>query len=197
MGRPLEAIALQAGERARARTVKNPRRNKAKSQEEKDTYSQKCARAGNLSKAAETLYKEDLPACTPDTVDKLRALHPEGELNYNKQFRPTREHEAEFWESEEGRNLMLDALSLRETKAYFRKCPALGAPDPDGWRGREHASFFQNDDADAQQRIIDHLIVPYAKGDFHEDYIDEHAKGRLSVFFKKVRVKIRPINNTR
>ena len=149
-------IALKAGERARARTAKNPGRNKAKSDEKKDTYSQKCARAGNLSKAAKTLYKEDLPACTPDTVDKLRALHPEGDLNYNKQFRPTCEQEAEFWESEDGKNLMLDALSLRETKVYFRKRPALGAPDPDGWRGREHASFFfQNDDADAQESSID------------------------------------------
>jgi hypothetical protein len=54
--------------------------------------------------------------------------------------------------------------------------PALGAPDPDGWRGREHAShFFLNDDAEAQPRIIKHLIVPYVKGDFHQEYLHEHA----------------------
>jgi len=87
---------------------------------------------------------------------------------------------------------MLDGFSLRDTRAYFRKRPALGAPDPDGWRGCEHASyFFLNDDVDAQQRIIDHLIVPYAKGDFHEDYLHEHADGRLSVFLKKDLVEIR------
>ena len=150
-----------------------------------------------MSKAAKTLYKEDLPACTPDTLDKLRALHPEGELNYSKQFRPSHEQEAVSWESEHGRNLMLDAFSLRDTRAYFRKRPALDAPDPDGWRGREHASyFFLNDDVDAQLRIVDQ-IAPYAKGDFHEDCLHEHAGGRLlSVFLKKDLVKIRPINNT-
>jgi hypothetical protein len=36
----------------------------------------------------------------------------------------------------------------------------------------EHAShFFLNDDAEAQQRIIKHLIAPYAKGDFHQEYL--------------------------
>ena len=69
--------------------------------------------------------------------------HPEGELEYNKEFRPSLQQEADFWESEEGRNLLLDAFSIRDTRAYFRRRPALGgAPDPDGWRGREHASHF-------------------------------------------------------
>jgi hypothetical protein len=151
-------LALKAGERAKARAAKNLRQSKAKSEPQKDKYAQKCARAGNLSKAAKTLYQESLPAVTPvtagvkvDNVDKLRLLHPEGELEYNKEFRPSPQQEADFWESEEGRNLQLDAFSLRDTRSYFRKRPALGALDPDGWRGREHAShFFLNDDAEAQ-----------------------------------------------
>jgi hypothetical protein len=54
-----------------------------------------------------------------------------------------------------------------------------------------------DDDVEAQQRIIKHLLVPYAKGDFHQDYLHEHAGGRLSAFFKKKDlIKIRPINNT-
>ena len=48
----------------------------------------------------------------------------------------------------------------------------------------------------AQQRIIKHLIVPYAKGDFHQEYLHEHACGRLPAFFKKDLIKIRPINNS-
>jgi len=84
-------------------------------------YSQKCTFTGNLSKASNNLYKEDLPTSKPDTVDNLRALHPEGDLNYNKQLKPTCEQEADFWESEDGKNLMLDVLSLSETKVYFRK----------------------------------------------------------------------------
>jgi hypothetical protein len=164
----------------------------------KKTSTHKNVRAqATCQKAAKTLYQESFPAVTVDTVDKLRLLYPEGELEYNKEFRPSPQQEADFWESEEGRNLLLDAFSLRDTRSYFRKRPALRAPDPDGWRGREHASqFFLNDDAEAQQRIIKHLIVPYAKGDFHQEYLHEHAGGRLSAFFKKHLIKICPINNS-
>ena len=80
---------------------------------------------------------------------------------------------------------------------YFRKRPPLGAPDPDGWRGRELISpLFLNDDTDAQERIIKHFLLPYAKGDFHPSYLHEHAGGRLSAFLKSDLFKIRPINNS-
>ncbi len=70
--------------------------SKGKSAEQKDKYSQKCARAGNLSKAAATLYKSSLPARSVDTVGKLRMLHPEGNLDYPKDARPSLQQEAEF-----------------------------------------------------------------------------------------------------
>ena len=70
-------LAIKAGERAKARTAKNPRQSKPKSDAKKDAYSQKCARAGNLSKAAATLYKTSPPACNAETVERLRLLHPE------------------------------------------------------------------------------------------------------------------------
>ena len=58
-------------------------------------------------------------------------------------------------------------FSVRNVGAYFRSASPLGAPDPDGWRGREHISpLFLNDDTNAQESIIKHLIVPYAKGEF-------------------------------
>jgi len=47
-------VALKAGARAKDRAAKNPRQSKVKTAEQKDKYSQKCARAGNLSKAAAT-----------------------------------------------------------------------------------------------------------------------------------------------
>ena len=59
-----------------------------------------------------------------------------------------------------------------------------------------HHISFLNDDAEAQQRIIKHLIAPYAKGDFHQEYLHEHAGGRLSAFLKKDLIKIRPTNNS-
>ena len=87
-------------------------------------------------------------------------------------------------------------FSVRHVGAYFRSASPLGAPDPDGWRGREHIShLFLNDDTEAQERIIKHLIVPYAKGEFLQSDLHEHAGGRLSAFFKKDLIKIRPINN--
>jgi hypothetical protein len=52
-----------------------------------------------------------------------------------------------------------------------------------------------NDDTDAQERIIKHVIVPYAKGEFLQSDLHEYAGGRLSAFFKKDLIKIRPINN--
>ena len=85
--------------------------------------------------------------CSHCRHDKLRLLHPEGDLDYNKEFRLSPQQEADFWESEAGRILLSDAFNLRDTRSYFRKRPALGAPDPDGWRGREHVShLFLNDD---------------------------------------------------
>jgi hypothetical protein len=56
-------LAIKAGERAKARDAKNQRQSKPKSDAQKDVYSQRCARAGNLSKAAATLYKISPPAC--------------------------------------------------------------------------------------------------------------------------------------
>jgi len=70
--------------------------------------------------------------------------------------------------------------------SYFRSASPLGAPDPDGWRGREHISpFFLNDDTEAQERIIKHLIVPYAKGEFLQSDLHECAggRGRMSLLF--------------
>jgi len=63
--------------------------------------------------------------------------------------------------------------------------------------GRELISpLFLNDDTDAQELIIKHLLLPYAKGDFHPSYLHEHAGGRLSAFLKSDLFKIRPINSS-
>jgi hypothetical protein len=40
---------------------------------------------------------------------------------------------------------------------------------------------FLNDDGGAQHGIIKHLLVLYAKGDFHQQYLHEHAGGHLRV----------------
>ena len=102
-------LAIKAGERVKARDAKNPRQSKPKSDAQKDVYSQRCARAGNLSKAAATLYKISPPACNAETVERLRLLHPEGDLDYPKDSRPSTQQEADYWESEVGTNLLTDS----------------------------------------------------------------------------------------
>ena len=187
---------LKEGAKTRARTANNPRKAVLQPSAQRDRYSQRCARKGNLSKAATVLYKASVPACNEDTVERLRDLHPPGPLDFNKDFYPSTQQSAEFWESEDGRNIIEQAFSISNVRTHFRTRPALGAPDPDGWRGREHISWlFMNDDEDAQQRIITHLMLPYATGDFHPDYLHEHAGGRLSAFLKPDGVRVRPINN--
>ncbi len=134
-----------------------------------------------MSKAAATLYKISPPACNAETVERLRLLHPEGDLDYPKDSRPPTQQEADFWENEVGKNLLTDVFSVRNVGAYFRSASPLGAPDPDGWQGREHIShLFLNDDTEAQERIIKHLIVSYAKGEFLQSDLHEYAGGRLS-----------------
>ncbi len=126
-------------------------------------------------------------------------LHPEGKLDYPKDSRPSLQQEAEFWQGEDGRNLLCDIFSRDDSQSarIFSQATPPGAPDPYGWRGREHISpLFLNDDTEAQERIIKYLLLPYAKGDFHPSYLHEHAGERLSAFLKSDLFKIRPINNS-
>ena len=46
-------------------------------------------------------------------------------MDYPKDPRPSLQQEAEFWEGEEGRNLLGDTFSIRNVSAYLRKFPAL------------------------------------------------------------------------
>ena len=185
---------LKEGAKTRARTANNPRKAVVQPSAQRDRYAQRCARKGNLSKAAKVLYKASIPACNEDTVERLRELHPPGPLDFNKDFFPSIQQSAEFWESADGCNIIEEAFNISNVRTHFRTRPPLDAPDPDGWRGREHISWlFMNDDDEAQQRIINNLMLPYATGDFHPDYLHEHAGGRLSAFLKPYGIRVRPI----
>jgi len=50
-----------------------------------------------------------------------------------------------------------------------------------------------NDDTDAQERIIKHLIVPYAKGEFLQSDLHEYAGGRLSASSRKTSSRFAPL----
>ncbi len=124
---------------------------------------------GNCQKRLQHCTRYRLPLAMPkrSTGSASSILSDEGDLDYPKDSRPSTQQETDFWESEIGTNLLSDVFSVCNVGANFRSAFPLGAPDPDGWRGREHISpLFLNDDTDAQERIIKHLIVPYSKGEF-------------------------------
>jgi hypothetical protein len=95
--------------------------------------------SGNVSKACKIVCQEMIPACSDDTVEKLRDLHPERSLNLNLENLPTLESVNAFWDGEEGTALRNKLFSVTKVRKHFRNCQALGATDIDGWRG---ASIF-------------------------------------------------------
>jgi hypothetical protein len=82
---------------------------------EKAKYAHKCATAGNVnvSKACKIVCQEMIPACSDDTVEKLRDLHPERSLNLNLENLPTPGSLNAFWDGEEGTALRNKFLRLR------------------------------------------------------------------------------------
>ena len=78
-------LALKAGERAKARAAKNPRQSKANSEPQKDKYAQKCARAGNLSKAAKSCNRSlsPLSLLTPSTSYASSVASSTPRMNWN------------------------------------------------------------------------------------------------------------------
>ena len=127
-----------------------------------------------------------IPACSDDTVEKLRDLHPEKSLNLNLENLPTPESLNAFWDGEEGTALRNKLFSVTKVRKHFRNCQALGATDIDGWRGREHILYLlANNDTELHQLIIDELIFPYVMGKFLPLFLPELAGGLLFAFLKK------------
>ena len=63
--------------------------------------------------------------------------------------------------------------------------PALGAPDVDGWCGREHmARLLTNKDSDSRLLFRQHLILPFLHSHLEPQYAPENASGHLFAFFK-------------
>ncbi len=126
-----------------------------------------------------------IPACSDDTIQKLRDLHPERSLKLNLENLPTPESLNAFWD-EEGTALRNKFFIVTKNRKYFRNCQAFGATDIDGWRGREHILYlFANNDTELEQLIIDELIFPYVLGEFLPLFLPELAGGLLFAFLKK------------
>ena len=149
--------------------------------------------AGNYSKANQIICQEMLQACSKDTIKMLQRLHPAGNLNLDREFWPDADELRAFWASDEGQAKLDKFLSVDSIRQWFRQRPALGAPDIDGWQGREHIAFMLKDnDEDFHMLFRNHLILPYLHNSFSAEYAKERACARLSAFQKK-NGGIRPI----
>jgi hypothetical protein len=60
-----------------AKREKNPSTAHQRSATEKAKYVHKCATTGNVSKDCKIVRQEIIPACSDDTVEELRDLHPD------------------------------------------------------------------------------------------------------------------------
>jgi len=135
MGAALGEV-IKASNKLKHKRGANPAQPRARTTKQKDSYAQKCAKAGNYSKANQVICQEMLHACSDDTLEKLRRLHPEGDLNFDREFWPDHEELRAYWWSEEGEEKLDKFLSVKKIQEYFRQRPTLGAPDIDGWQGR-------------------------------------------------------------
>jgi hypothetical protein len=179
-------MALAQAARLRAKREQNPETARQRSLDERAKYALKCATAGNLTKACKIVCQEMTPACSDDTVPKLRNLHPERSLDLNLDNLPMPESLTAFWNSEDGMALMNKWFSVKNARKYFCTCQALGAADIDGWRDREHALYlFMNNDTELHQLVLDELIFPYIMGEFLPQFLPELAGGLWFAFLKK------------
>jgi len=138
--RQVWSMALARAANLQAKREKNPSTARQCSATEKAKYAYQRATAGNVSKACKIVCQEMIPACSDDTVEKLRDLHPERSLNLNLENLPAPESLNAFWDGE-GTALRNKFFIVTKVRKYFRNCQALGATDIDGWRGCEHILY--------------------------------------------------------
>jgi hypothetical protein len=67
-----------------------------------------------------------IPACSDDTIETLRDLHPERSLNLNLENLHMPESLNAFWDWKEGTALRNKFFSVTKVRKYFRNCQTLG-----------------------------------------------------------------------
>ena len=176
---------MTKAEQLREKRDKHPNQPRARTDAQKDAYAQKCAKAGNLSKANQTICSELIPSCDENTLPQLQALHPHGDLNFNRQFWPEEQAIRDYWASAEGQEVVDKHFSLKKIRQYFRNRKPLAAADVDGWRGREHLAWmFMNNDTEFQELIRTEFLLPYLTNEFLQIYAKDNAGGLLFAFLK-------------
>ena len=120
---------LKSARKLREKREGRASHNRKRSDSQKDSYSQECAKKGNLRKAHHALTKDSLQADAAETVLALRDLHPQGELHFNKTHWLTSEQVKAQWDSPEGQELLETKLSVKVSR-ILSKPASSGGPLP-------------------------------------------------------------------
>jgi hypothetical protein len=107
-----------------------------------DVLAQKYARAGNLSKASQTICSTLIPALKPDTLDKLKAKNPQDSTDFDSRHWPTAEEIDALRRNHVWQKIEAESFSIKKIKQFFARCSPLSAQDVDGWRPREHIAWM-------------------------------------------------------
>jgi len=88
---------------------------------------QKQARAGNLSKANQTVCSVLKAAFGHDTLHKLQEKTPVGSVVFDKQSWPTTDALDELHRHDKWLNIQENSFSIKKVGQYFRNCKPLSA----------------------------------------------------------------------
>ena len=145
-----------------------------------DVLAQKYARAGNLSKASQTICSTLIPALKPDTLDKLKAKNPQDSTDFDSRHWPTAEEIDALRRDHVWQKIEAESFSIKKIKQFFARCSPLSAQDVDSWRPREHIAWMLNDeDKMFHDFIRTQLILHYVQGDFYEGHLSEAVGGKF------------------
>ena len=112
--------SIKTADKIKAKKGRKPDQARMRTDRQKDDYAQKCADAGNLSKANKIICQELLQACADDTILQLRLLHPHGDLDFDRNSWPSREDTRAFWAASEAWKLSSSTLALKRSGTNFQ-----------------------------------------------------------------------------
>ena len=158
-----------------------------------DVLAQKYTRAGNLSKASQTICSTLKPALKPDTLDKLKAKNPQDSTDFDSRHWSTTEEMDDLRRDDNWQKTEAESFSIKKIRQYFARCAPLSAQNVDGCRPREHIAWMFNDGDEMFHELIrTQLILPYVKGDFYERHLSEVAGGKFFAL-EKPNDSVRPV----
>ena len=84
-----------------------------------DVPAQKHARAGNLSKASQTICSTLKPALKSDTLDKLKAKPPQDSTGFDSRHWPTAEKMDALRRDDDWQNTEAESFSVKKIRQHF------------------------------------------------------------------------------